>query len=150
METILTFITDKKFINRGFLIGPYCPIYGCGCLLLIYFLTKYEEHWAIFALTLIICSILEYSTSWIMEKLFKLRWWDYTKMRFNINGRICLETMVPFSIIGTLVVKYINPFLLNIIHSNLCCTSIFSKSLISFNIILLTFHISSLTGIYTS
>ena len=51
-----------------------------------------------------------------MEKIFKLRWWDYTNMKFNINGRICLETMVPFGIIGVIVVKYVNPFLLNLIN----------------------------------
>ena len=51
-----------------------------------------------------------------MEKIFKLRWWDYTTMKFNINGRICLETMVPFGIIGVIVVKYVNPFLLNLIN----------------------------------
>ena len=107
----------KKIVNRGFLIGPYCPIYGAGCLLLVILLSDYSDNiFALFALAIIICSLLEYITSWLMEKIFKLRWWDYTNMKFNINGRICLETMVPFGIIGVIVVKYVNPFLLNLIN----------------------------------
>ena len=104
LEIIFAFINLKKFVNRGFLIGPYCPIYGAGCLLLTILLSKYaEDTIVLFALSIIICSILEYLTSWIMEKIFKLRWWDYSDMKFNINGRICLETMIPFGIIGSRV-----------------------------------------------
>lgn len=118
MEMIFTFITEKKLINRGFLIGPYCPIYGYGSLLLCLLLQKYQgDIWVLFASTFFICSILEYLTSWMLEKIFKMRWWDYTDMKFNINGRICLETMLPFSIFGTLIVKYINPFFLKTINS---------------------------------
>ena len=75
---------------------------------------------ALFALSIIVCSILEYFTSYIMEKLFKVRWWDYSDKKFNINGRICLETMVPFGILGTLIVCYINPFLNNLLMQWLC------------------------------
>ncbi|MEG0794759.1 MAG: putative ABC transporter permease [Bacilli bacterium] len=117
-EVTLSLIENKKFVNRGFLIGPYCPIYGWGCLLFVLFLSDYaEEPFALFALSIIICSILEYFTSWIMEKLFKMRWWDYSDMKFNINGRICLETMIPFGVAGVLVISFINPFVMNIINN---------------------------------
>lgn len=115
-EIILSLIVNKKFVNRGFLMGPYCPIYGSGCLLLIILLSKYaDEPFALFASSMIVCSVLEYFTSWAMEVIFKMRWWDYTNEKFNINGRICLETMVPFGIIGVLVVCYVNPFLVSLI-----------------------------------
>lgn len=117
LELAFSYIQLKKVVNRGFLIGSYCPIYGAGCLLLIILLSDYADNiLVLFALSMIVCSILEYFTSWIMEKIFKLRWWDYTNMKFNINGRICLETMVPFGIVGVLVVKYINPWFLDIIN----------------------------------
>ena len=117
LEVGLAFYEHKKFINRGFLIGPYCPIYGVGCLLLTILLSKYiNEPGVIFALSIFICATLEYLTSYLMEKIFKLRWWDYSNMKFNINGRICLETLIPFGIIGVLVVKYISPFLINTIN----------------------------------
>lgn len=117
LEILFAVFTEKRFINRGFLMGPYCPIYGCGCLLLTILLSKYiNEPFALFALSMIICSILEYFTSWIMEVIFKMRWWDYSDEKYNINGRICLETMVPFGIIGVLVVRYLNPFLYDILN----------------------------------
>lgn len=117
LELAFSYIQLKKVVNRGFLIGPYCPIYGAGCLLLIILLSDYADNiLVLFALSIIVCSLLEYFTSLIMEKIFNLRWWDYSNMKFNINGRICLETMVPFGVIGVLVVKYFNPWLLSIIN----------------------------------
>ena len=68
-------------------------------------------------MSMVICSILEYLTSYIMEKLFKARWWDYSDRRFNINGRICLETMVPFGLLGCLLMYVINPFISGIISN---------------------------------
>ena len=118
MEVSLTLITDKKFVNRGFLLGPCCPIYGCGCILLNLLLHNYTNNvLVLFILTMFTCSLLEYFTSYFMEKIFKLRWWDYSQMRFNINGRICLETMTPFSILGVLAIKYATPFFLNEINN---------------------------------
>ena len=77
IEVIYTFITDKKIVNRGFLIGPYCPIYGVGCLLIIILLKKYTDDFIVlFIMSMLICSLLEYLTSYVMEKLFNARWWD--------------------------------------------------------------------------
>lgn len=119
MEVVWNLITDKKLVNRGFLIGPYCPIYGVGCLLLIILLDRFKhDPVLLFFMSIIVCSILEYSTSYIMEKLFKARWWDYSEYKFNLNGRICAATMIPFGILGVLVVYYLNPVFVNIIDFN--------------------------------
>lgn len=119
IELIWTLIKGKKIINRGFLIGPYCPIYGVGCLALIILLDKYKDDIVVlFIMSIIICAILEYLTSYIMEKLFKARWWDYSNYRFNLNGRICAETMIPFGILGVLVVHFLNPFIIQNINTN--------------------------------
>ena len=117
LEIIYTYIRTKKVINRGFLIGPYCPIYGMGCILITLLLKKYYDDPIVLAImSMIICSILEYLTSYAMEKVFKARWWDYRDRKFNINGRICLETLVPFGI-GSLVIMYIvNPFIVNLLN----------------------------------
>ena len=69
----------------------------------------------LFVMAIVICSILEYTTSFVMEKLFKIRWWDYSNRKFNINGRICLETMIPFGILGCLMIYFVNPFMFAII-----------------------------------
>ncbi len=113
METICKLIQKGRFINRGFLIGPWCPIYGIGCILLTLLLTRYKANpILLFVMAIIICSFLEYMTSYIMEKIFGARWWDYSTKKFNINGRICAETMIPFGLLGLLVIYFLNPFLI--------------------------------------
>lgn len=114
MECTLGIIENHKFVNRGFLIGPYCPIYGVGVIGVTLLLSKFTNNLIVlFILSLILCGSLEYFTSYIMEKIFNARWWDYTNRKFNINGRICLETLLPFGIISVLILKYLNPFIFN-------------------------------------
>lgn len=116
MEVLVTLVTKHKLVNRGFLIGPICPIYGYGCLFIILLLNKYlEEPLTLFIMALLICSILEYITSYLMEKIYKARWWDYTNKKFNINGRVCLENLIPFGILGTIIMYIVNPFFLKLI-----------------------------------
>ena len=117
IEIINELITEKRYVNRGFLIGPYCPIYGCGVILMILLLNRYlNDPVVLFIMAVVICSILEYFTSYIMEKIFKARWWDYTERKFNINGRICLETMVPFGIGGLIIMYFVNPFITGVLN----------------------------------
>lgn len=105
-------IVQKKFINRGFLIGPYCPIYGLGGVLITLFLSQYKNNViTLFVMAMFICALLEYLTSFLMEKLFNARWWDYTNKKFNINGRICLETLSAFGLLGCVVIYLLNPII---------------------------------------
>lgn len=118
VEVFGKFAEKGKFVNRGFLIGPYCPIYGVGCLLLVYLLNNYKNDLVVlFFMSVIICSILEYVTSYLMEKIFKARWWDYSTRRFNLNGRICLDTMIPFGLMGVIFVYIINPILSDFLYN---------------------------------
>lgn len=103
----------KKFVNRGFMVGPYCPVYGIGVVLVSLLLKKYTNDIpVVFFLSILICGTLEYFTGYIMEKLFNARWWDYSKRKFNINGRVCLETLLPFGVAATFILCKINPFLI--------------------------------------
>lgn len=105
---------DKKLVNRGFYIGPYCPIYGVGVLLIIFLLKKYTDSpLALFVLATVICMVLEYLTSYVMEKWFNARWWDYSNRKFNLNGRICLETTIPFGLGAMIVMYVVHPFIIN-------------------------------------
>ncbi len=118
MEVLVTLVRKRKFVNRGFLIGPYCPIYGYGVLGILTLIGKNNNDiLSVFLKSILICSLLEYLTSYLMEKIFKARWWDYSKKKFNINGRICLETMMPFGILGTICFYILNPFFLKNINS---------------------------------
>lgn len=117
MEVILSIIQRKKLINRGFLIGPYCPIYGIGVILITILLAKYKEDRIItFVMAILICGTLEYFTSFFMEKIFHARWWDYSNKKMNINGRICLETLIPFGILGYGIIYFANPLILGLIE----------------------------------
>ncbi len=136
LEVICTLWEQKKFVNRGFLIGPICPIYGHGVLGILFLIgSSTHDFLGVFLKSILICSVLEYFTSYIMEKIFKARWWDYSKKKFNINGRICLETMVPFGLLGTLIVYFLNPLFLKLL------SIIPSKILIILAIILVIIYI---------
>lgn len=123
MEVCVSLVVRRKFINRGFLLGPYCPIYGSGAILITLLLNAFKDKPVLlFFMAILVCGILEYLTSYFMEKIFHLRWWDYSQKKFNINGRVCLDTIIPFGILGMLIIYIINPFLLekiNLIPSNI-------------------------------
>lgn len=115
-ETIATSITRKKKTERGFLIGPYCPVYGFGSVFMILTLTKYKsDPLVLFIMAAVLCSALEYFTSYIMEKLFHARWWDYSDHKYNIQGRISLTTSILFGIGGIFLIMFANPFFISII-----------------------------------
>lgn len=146
VEVINCSIVEKKLVNRGFLISPICPIYGCGALLITIVLNNYKDDWfVVFCMAVILCGLLEYFTSWLMEKIFHARWWDYSQNKFNINGRICLETMVPFGILGLVIIYILNPFFYNILHliptniaeiiSIILLIILIIDSIVSFNVI---------------
>lgn len=116
IEMTFTSITTKKVVNRGFLLGPYCPIYGTGALFIVLFLGKYKNDIIVlFTMAVVICSIIEYVTSYLMEKIFKARWWDYSDFSFNLNGRICLSNAMAFGVLGVAVVNYVHPLVLNLL-----------------------------------
>ena len=100
----------RFIIDRGFLLGPYCPIYGFGALGGYIFLSSYaDEPVALFTMAMVGASIIEYLTSVVMEKLFNARWWDYTKQPFNIEGRICLKNSILFGIMALVFIYYVKP-----------------------------------------
>ena len=110
MEVMLVIFKERKIVNRGFLIGPCCPIYGFGGLIMTLLLQNIKNNpILLFLLSLLICSVLEYETSYVMEKLFHARWWDYSNRKFNINGRICLTNMIAFGLLGCLIIYILDP-----------------------------------------
>lgn len=106
-------LTEHKFVNRGFLHGPICPIYGCGGLVIL-FLPKilYTTWIPLFIASMILCSAVEYFASWILEKMFHTLWWDYSHYKVHINGRICLLNAVLFGLMGVLAIHYVIPYVM--------------------------------------
>ncbi len=108
-ETILCSFLQKRFVYRGFLMGPYCPIYGCGALIIIFVLGNIQNALVIFLLGVLMTCSLEYFTGWAMEKLFHAKWWDYSNMRFNIHGRVCLLGALAFGSFSVILLKCVHP-----------------------------------------
>ena len=116
-EVCLHLITEHILINRGVYQGPYLPIYGVGGLLLWFLLQKLHRRplWT-FLLSMVICSVLEYATSVLLEWKWGVRWWDYTGHFMNINGRICLLGAVCFGLGGMLLNCYLLPCYMKLYH----------------------------------
>ena len=107
MEVTLKYIQFHRFINRGFLIGPYCPIYGSGAVVvtvLVGGLIGNASYIVTFLASFILCGVLEYFVSWYMEKMFHARWWDYSQKPMNLHGRIWIGNLVLFGIGGVAIV----------------------------------------------
>ncbi len=113
VEIIDVYIEKHRLMfSRGFLIGPYIPIYGIGALIMYLFLSRYkEDYFVLFTTSMLICSFLEYIVSYAMEKIFHLRWWDYSDKKFNINGRIYLLNSILFGVSGLIVCSFFGPWL---------------------------------------
>lgn len=108
----------KAFENRGFLFGPYCPIYGLGAVVIIAATHKVSMNpFFTYFVSMIVCTSLEYVTSFLMEKLFKMRWWDYSNYPYNLNGRICLKNSLLFGVGGMAIVYLTQPAVSGIIGS---------------------------------
>lgn len=112
-ETIYCSIKAKAFVYRGFLIGPYCPIYGFGILSVIYFLEPFKNNlFLLYIFSALLVTALEYVTSYGLEKLFHASWWDYKDVPLNINGRVAVPVSLFWGIACTVIVKVIQPIVL--------------------------------------
>lgn len=114
-ETIFCFFVSGNLTKRGFLFGPLCPIYGLSFLIMI--LVCSDRGKTIIGLIIrcgLIASTMEYITSSWMEYIFNKRWWDYSDMIMNINGRVCLGAFLLFGVLGALIIKYVHPTLVSL------------------------------------
>jgi len=109
-EVSLHLIQDGVFVNRGTMYGPWLPIYGTGGMIVLFLLQKFRDRPPLmFLMTMIVCGIVEYSSSCILEYTKGKKWWDYSGYLLNINGRICLEGLLVFAIAGCLLVYILAP-----------------------------------------
>lgn len=112
IEVFWVFLGTKKWVNRGFLCGPVIPIYGWGSILVLFCLIRYyDDPVVVFVFGMIIASALEYFVSFALEKIFHNRWWDYSKTKYNLNGRICLRNSLAFGILSLVIIYLVTPLL---------------------------------------
>lgn len=111
-ESTYCSIFERKFVNRGFLTGPLCPVYGFGALAVIGLLMPLRDHiLLLFLAGTVITMVIEYITAFLLEKLFHMKWWDYSRYRFNLHGRVCLLNSLEFGILSVIAVKLLHPVL---------------------------------------
>lgn len=111
-EVMLKLFEHGEIINRGTMIGPWLPIYGTGTLIMLILLRPLaNKPFILFPSAMAVCGVIEYFTSWLLEKMFNASWWNYDKMFFNINGRVCLEGLIFFAIGGFLIIYFIAPII---------------------------------------
>lgn len=111
-ESVYCSVPQKKWINRGFLFGPVCPVYGVGALLAVALLTPLA--WSIpllFFSGAVLMSVVEYATGWLLETLFHAKWWDYSDKKWNLHGRVCLHNSVLFGVMCVVLVRWLHPLL---------------------------------------
>jgi Predicted membrane protein len=115
-ESIVCSFEEGKLINRGFLNGPLCPIYGFGATTsILFFYGRTNNVFLLFICGASLACTLEYITSILMEKIFHARWWDYSNRRFNFHGRICLLGAVVFGVLVVLLITILHPFIYSLI-----------------------------------
>ena len=143
-EVISVSIIDKRInLNRGYFIGPYLPIFGFGSLLIILLLKDYNyDYIVLFILGMFLCVTLEYVTSYLLEKIFGLRWWDYSDKTININGRVSINTGLLFGL-GTIFVLWITNDYLIILLDKIPNNILIIISSVLFIIFVLDFLVST-------
>ena len=109
LESIYKTIILKKPINSGFLYGPVCPMYGIGAIIMIGLSTLSDNIIIIFILSFVVFSLWEYVVAVILEKCFKTRYWDYSDLKFNFQGRVCLKNSIYWGILGVVLIYLIQP-----------------------------------------
>lgn len=117
VEVLYCSIPLKRFVNRGFLHGPYLPIYGFGGLAIVLLFQNRATHPIIvFLLAFVLTSMLEYVTSFLLEKLFNAKLWDYSTYPFNLHGRVCLLNSTLFGLLGLLVIYGLHPLVASLLE----------------------------------
>lgn len=116
IEVAFHAVTEGKFMNRGFLNGPVCPIYGFGMIILLYFLSPLADNFMLlFIGSVILTSALEFITGFVLEKVFNDKWWDYSNRPFNIKGYICLSFSIMWGLAAVFVINIVHPSIFNFI-----------------------------------
>lgn len=110
-EIIFFLVDDHVLVNRGFLYGPYLPVYGFGAIILAFLLKRFKKNpLVVFLLAMLITGVLEYFTGCLLWNIYHKTWWDYTGLFLNIDGYVCLRSVLSFGIGGLLLIYLVEPF----------------------------------------
>ena len=109
-ESCYVSLRQHRWVNRGFLHGPLLPIYGSGAIIILFATLPVENDLRlVWLLGMLAATVLEYVTGAVMERLFQVRYWDYSKQKFNLNGHICLSSSIAWGFFSILLVRFLHP-----------------------------------------
>ena len=114
-STLYSIVEQRRFMNRGYFLGPYCPIYGVVCMAGVYFLQDIRSPIKVLVLAGLLVTAIEYITSYTLEKLFDARYWDYSEYPLNINGRVSVISSIFFGFTSLVVIKVAHPFMVEVV-----------------------------------
>lgn len=148
IESVFKTILEKKWVNSGFLYGPFCPIYGFGAAIMMLILSPFKDNILLLFITaFLVLSLWEYIAGWLLEKKFNTKYWDYTDNFLNINGRVCLLNSIFWGVLGVVFTTIIHPFTSNFIEGLNSNTIIFADIVLSIimtvDAIITTIHVKS-------
>ena len=116
-EVAYAAVKQHQFVNRGFLNGPICPIYGLGVTTVVLCLSRYKDNLLLlYVASVVLVTVLEGLTGWLMKKIFHARWWDYTKQPLNIGGYVCLLFSLIWGVACVIIVDFVHPVIMKILN----------------------------------
>lgn len=116
-EVVFAAVNEGKFVNRGFLAGPVCPVYGFGVAAILFCLLPVSNNlFLLFAGSVLVTSLIEFLTGFILEKIFHQKWWDYSDQPFQIGGYVCLKFSLLWGLACLLVVRVVHPPIIRLIR----------------------------------
>ncbi len=111
-EGCLYIFQDDVYVNRGFLTGPWLPIYGVGAVMLEILFHRWRDRtFLTFLSSMLLCTVLEYIAGWHLESTWGVKWWDYSHMNWNLHGRICFASSILFGLGGAVLICVVSPLL---------------------------------------
>ena len=117
LETVYCSVRERRFVARGFLYGPVCPIYGVGVLMMLCWFAPFTGQPLLFYAVATVCiSAWEYLVAWILETTTHIKYWDYSDRKFNLHGRICLSISLTWGVLAYLVIFWIHPVVAGLVE----------------------------------
>lgn len=115
-EVVFAACKTGKFVNRGFLLGPVCPIYGFGVTAAVLLIAPIQAHWLqAYLVATLVPTIIEYFVGWLADKLLHVRLWDYSGMPLNLNGYVCLLFSLVWGLACLFIVAVFHPMVLRLL-----------------------------------
>ena len=150
-ESIVCSVEERRLVNRGFLNGPICPVYGFGALIALFFLDQRTDNvFILFFASMLLTCVVEYITAVLLERLFHAKWWDYSNYRINFQGRVSLLGAVVFGILCVLLIRYIHPFVktltISLSDMTLYCSALVCFLLTMLDLFITVRHLLQLKG----